>query len=144
MLNSSTVFRQRQARRWPPRAPPAGGGANERTYCHDILTGLWSRVLWTPWNMIAAPTRSLNIIGLEYCHSDDACMSLDQSAVSCCLWLLHAKFAFDLERSTMPLDPWVLSVFWQGIFFFFAVSCETGLKGVRFCTNESLKVQCVV
>ncbi len=29
----------RQARR-SLRAPPAGGGANERTYCHYILTGL--------------------------------------------------------------------------------------------------------
>ncbi len=90
---NSTVSRHRQARRLP-RAPPAEGGANEHTYCHYILTGLWSRVARTPWNTIAAPTGSRNIIGLEYCHSDDACMPLDQSAVNCCLWLLHAKFSF--------------------------------------------------
>ncbi len=89
----STVSRHRQARR-SPRAPSAGGGANEHTYCHYILTGLWSRVARTPWNTIAAPTGSRNIIRLEYCHSDDACMPLDQSAVNCCLWLLHAKFSF--------------------------------------------------
>ncbi len=34
-----------------------------------------------------------NIIGLEYGHSDDACMSLDQSAGLC---LLHGKFVFGL------------------------------------------------
>ncbi len=75
----------------------------------------------------------------------------------------------------MPLDQWVLSVFWQGKAFFCHasskanlkywyikvhkisilfrlylwqsrnhVSCETGLKGVRFCANALLKVQCVV
>ncbi len=38
-VGASTVSRHRQARR-SPRAPPAGGGANERTYCHYILTGL--------------------------------------------------------------------------------------------------------
>ncbi len=52
---------------------------------------------------------SSNIIGLEYCHSDN--MPLDQSAATDCrMHSLH----LDLERSTMPLDQWVLSVFWQG------------------------------
>ncbi len=115
-LKQYTVSRHRQARR-SPRAPPAGGGTNERTYCHYILTGLWSRVARTPWNAIAAATESRNIIGLEYCHSDDACMPLDQSAVSCCLCCMQC-FHLDLERSTMPLDQWVLSVFWQGKAFF--------------------------
>ncbi len=35
-----------------------------------------------------------NIIGLEYCHSDNACLPLDQSVGNCYLWLLHAKFGF--------------------------------------------------
>ncbi len=43
----------------------------------------------------------------------------------------------------MPLDRGFCQCF-DKVIFFFAVSCETGLKGVRFCTNESLKVQCVV
>ncbi len=50
-----------------------------------------SFVTWTTPNIQWTTT---NIIGLEYCHLDDACMPLDQSAVDCCLWLLHAKFAF--------------------------------------------------
>ncbi len=66
LLNAvaSTVSRHRQARR-SPRAPLAGGGANECTYCHYILTRLWSRAARTPWNTIATPTGSLNIVGLE-------------------------------------------------------------------------------
>ncbi len=75
------------------------GGRLER---HQLEERQWAYVLplhlnrveaRTPWNMIAAPTGSPNIIGLEYCHSDDACLTLDQSAVSSCL-LLHAKLAF--------------------------------------------------
>ncbi len=68
--------------------------------------------------MIAAPTGSPNIIGLEYCHSDDVCMPLDQSAVN-----LH----LDLERSTMPLDQWFLSVFWQGKAFFCHANSKANL-----------------
>ncbi len=40
---------------------------------------------------------------------------LSIAASDCCMQSLH----LDLERSTMPLDQWVLSVFWQGKAFFF-------------------------
>ncbi len=55
-----------------------------------------------------------NIIGPEYCQSEDACMSLDQSAVNCCLIVacLHE------ELSSMPLDQRALSLLWQGHAFF--------------------------
>ncbi len=107
----STVSSHRQARR-SPRAPPAGGVANEH-----VLTLQFNRVV------IKSGTDTLkndchphcipNIIGLEYSHSDDACMPLDQSGqllpliVACkvCIWI-------NLERSTMPLDQGVLPVFW--------------------------------
>ncbi len=68
--------------------------------------------------MIAAPTGSPNIIGLEsvilmmpVCHWIRA---LSIAASDCCMQSLH----LDLERLTMPLDQWVLSVFWQGKAFF--------------------------
>ncbi len=63
-----------------------------------------------------------NIIGLEYCQSDDACMPLDQSAVNCCLIVacLH------LERSSTPLDQWALSVLWQcnAFYLFIFLPCN--------------------
>ncbi len=55
-----------------------------------------------------------NITGLEYCQSDNACMLLDQSAVSCRLIVA----CLYLERSSMPLNQWALSVLWQGKTFF--------------------------
>ncbi len=172
----STVSRHRQARR-SPRAPPAGGVPMSTRSCHYILTGVWSRVARTPWNMTAAPTGSPNIIGLEYCHSDDACMPLDQSAVNCCLlivackvciWIWSAKqchwingccqYCFGKVRLFLPckfkgqfkilvhkkmhkISILFRQYLWQSRNH---VSCETGLKGVRFCANASLKVQCVV
>ncbi len=45
---------------------------------------------------------------------------LSIAASDCCMQSLH----LDLERSTMPLDQWVLSVFWQGKDFFFAVQVQ--------------------
>ncbi len=44
---------------------------------------------------------------------------LSIAASDCCMQSLH----LDLERS-MPLDQWVLSVFWQGKAFFFAVQVQ--------------------
>ncbi len=40
--------------------------------------------------------------------------ALSIAASDCCMQSLR----LDLERSTMPLDQWVLSVFWQGKAFF--------------------------
>ncbi len=40
----------------------------------------------------------------------------------CCMQSL------DLERSAMPLDQWVLSVFWQGKAFCFALLVEGQFK----------------
>ncbi len=135
-VSISTVSRHRQARR-SPRAPPAGGGANERTYCHYILTGLWSIVARTPWNMTAAPAGSPNIIGLEYCHSDDTSMPLDQSTVNCCLWLLHAKFAFVfgvLSNAIRSMGS--VSVLARYVFFCHA-SSKANLK--YWCTKSAQK-----
>ncbi len=70
-----------------------------------------------------------NIIGLEYCQSDDACMPLDQSAVSCCLIVacLH------LERSSTPLDQWDLSVLWQGkAFFCHAIKFQSSKANLKY------------
>ncbi len=79
--------------------------------------------------MIAARTGSPNIIGLEYCHSDDACMTLDQSAVSSCLLLLHAKFAFGFGAlNNATIRSGVLSVSWQGKAFFCRASSKANLK----------------
>ncbi len=39
---------------------------------------------------------------------------LSIAASDCCMQSLH----LDLERSTMPLDQWDLSVYWQGKAFF--------------------------
>ncbi len=39
---------------------------------------------------------------------------LSIAASDCCMPSLH----LELECSTMPLDQWVLSVFWQGKAFF--------------------------
>ncbi len=124
----STLSRHRQARQ-TSRAPPAGGDVNERMYCHYISTGLWTSVAQTPWNMIAAPTGSPNIIGLEYCYSDDACMALDQSAVNICLWLFHAKFAFGfgaLNNAIRSIGS--LSVLARYGFFFGRASSKANLK----------------
>ncbi len=39
---------------------------------------------------------------------------LSIAASDCCMKSLH----LDLERSKIPLDQWVLSMFWQGKAFF--------------------------
>ncbi len=44
--------------------------------------------------------------------------ALSIAASDCCMQSLDLDLDLDLERSTMPLDQWVLSVFWQGKAFF--------------------------
>ncbi len=91
----STVSRHRQA-------PSAGGGANERRYCCYIWTGLWSRQEWyghdcrPHWILQHHWVRVLSFWRCLFAIGSDA--------------ILH----LDLERLTMPLDQWFLSVFWQG------------------------------
>ncbi len=77
--------------------------------------------------MIAAPIGSPNIIRLQFCHSDKPVCHwirvLSVAASDCCMQRLY------LDRSTMPLDQWVLSVFWQGkayfvLLFWFAVQVQ--------------------
>ncbi len=123
----STVSKHRLARRLP-RVPPAGGGANECTYCQYILTGLWSRVAQIPWNRIAvAPwipqhhwARVLSFWRCMYAIGAERCQLLSD----CCRQSLH----LNLERSTMPLNQWLLFVFWQGKAFFCRASSKANLK----------------
>ncbi len=49
---------------------------------------------------------------------------LSIAASDCCMQSLH----LDLERSTMPLDQWDLSVYWQGKAFFCHASSKANLK----------------
>ncbi len=94
--------------------------------CHQLKGRQWAQVLTQHFSRIVIKSYTVtlkydcrphwipNIIGLEYCQSDDACMPLDQSAVNCCLIVA----CLYLERSSMPLGQWALSVLWQGNAFF--------------------------